>query len=663
MPAYDWLRRSRTLLYDAYWPPFHPRLAYDPAHGVATAQAMQADAIRFGTIGKWALFPSAHMPHHPELGGRDLLAETVAAAHAAGIRVVGYVPVAHGLPEAVVATKPGWAFVLDDGRAPAPIRHFAAPALVPVCPFGPYREAILAIAREVVDHQVDALYLDGPYYAWIWNGICQCPSCQRLYRAETGEALPSNAEAAADPAGARVARHRDWVAGRLVALVEDLRAVARRRDLPLVFNGCVAEYLRGEWQQRIIAAADGILLESARGGIKGVGRGVHLDKMVWNYTHAHTSFPRLSTVESEEQDELNGRLATAQGAAPIVSYAGRFLLPGSERGPVARLFADLARLAPLAAGSEPVPHAAVISAMDLQPTEGWNKEHRAGHDAHLYAAAGLLRDAGVQQVVLPREALTDPRLARYAAVVLAGVGELRPAEEAALTAWMEAGGTLLASGPLPAAQMRALCGAEPWQPDAATAATLAALRWDQIDATYDQYLAADAASGLPAGRHPFAEPQPVRALAGTSVLAHAVTGEDGTPLLPLLLEHRHGRGRALWFPCAIELAWERGNGVHRGLARLVAAALARGATPPFRLDAPRGVFSNLMEGPAGRLLHLVDEQNDRRDLPCRVALAAPAGARLRDALTGAAIAARREDGFLVCDLSLTRHACLHLEHA
>lgn len=647
--AFEWLRRSRTLLLDAYWPPFHPTLAYEPAQAVATTQAMGADTIRFGTIGKWALYPSAVMPNHPALAGRDLLAETIHHAHAAGIRVVGYVPVAHGLPAEVVASRPGWAFIDADGRPPPGQLHFAAPAVVPVCPFGPYRDAILAIVREVVHgHAVDGLYLDGPYYGWIFGGICHCPACAAQYRADTGCTLPIST---GDPT------HADWVAGKLVALIEDIRAIARERDLPLVFNGCVAEYLRGAWQQRAIAAGDGILLESARGGIKGVGRGVHLERIVWNYTHRHTCFPRLSTRELEEEDERSGRIAAAQGAAPIVSYAGRFLLPGAETAPVRRLFADLAAIAPLVTGSEPMAHAAVISARDLQPSEGWNREHHDGHDRHLYAVAGLLRDAGVQQVVLPREALTDPRLSGYAAVVLASVGELAPAEATALRAYVAGGGGLLVLGQAPAA-IADLLGAEAATPEPVIAARLAALRWDQVSAPYDIYLQA-ADDSLPAGRHPLGDVTPLRPSPGTTVLAHAVAGDDGTRLLPALFQ----RGRVAWLPSSVELLWAAGEGAHRGLARLVAAALDRIASRPRPciLTTPRGVFSNLMSGPRGTMLHLVDEQPDRESLRCSVAILALTGAVLRDAFTGAMLHSRRDGARLVCDLVFTRHACVHLQ--
>lgn len=649
-----WLRTSRTMLYDAYWPPFHPTLAYDPVEAVATAHRMGADTIRFGSIGKWALYPSAVMPQHPQLGGRDLLAETIAQAHAVGIRVVGYVPVAHGLPAEVVAARPGWAFVGEDGRQPPGQLHFAAPAVVPVCPFGPYRDDIIAIIREVVfGHDVDGLYLDGPYYGWIFGGVCHCAACRQGYAADTGRDLPRD--------GAPDRSHADWVAGRLVGLIEDIRAIASERDLPLVFNGCAAEYLHGSWQQRAITAADGFLLEGTRGGIKGVGRGVFLDRLVWNYTHRHTCFPRLSTRELEEEDERSGRIAVAQGAAPIVSYAGRFLLPGADEVPVRRLFADLAAIAPLMKGAEPMPHVAIVGARDLQPTEGWNREHRDGHDRYLYAMSGLLRDVGVQHVVLPREALGDPCLLEYAVVVLTSFGEVSPAEAAALRAYVQGGGGLLVTGVAPVA-LADLLGAESMTPTMEVAERLAALRWDQVGAPYDVYLeAADGA--LFGGRHPLGEVVPSRPWPGTAVLAYAVAGDDGARLLPALFERRLGTGTAAWLPAEIELTWAASDGVYRDLARFVGSAVDRISrrSRPCRLAAPRGVFSNLMRGSAGILLHLVDEQPDRASLSCSIDLTAPPGAKLCDAFDGTPLPAeRRGDRLVLVGYTFARRACLRL---
>ncbi len=42
------------------------------------------------------------MPPHPDLGGRDLIAETIAAARKLDTRVVLYLSVGHALPESLV---------------------------------------------------------------------------------------------------------------------------------------------------------------------------------------------------------------------------------------------------------------------------------------------------------------------------------------------------------------------------------------------------------------------------------------------------------------------------------------------------------------------------------------------------------------------------------
>ena len=184
-PEIEWLRRSRTLLYDAYWPPFYPRLDYDPEKGIAIAKKLNANAIRFGTIGKWALFPSKIMPQHPNLGGRDLLGETVKLALKNGIKIIGYIPVAHGLPGVMIRSeRPQWAFLVDDGMTPADQMHFGGPGIVPLCTFGAYRQDILKIVREVVDgYDVSAVYLDGPYQGMMFQGICQCAACKEIGRA------------------------------------------------------------------------------------------------------------------------------------------------------------------------------------------------------------------------------------------------------------------------------------------------------------------------------------------------------------------------------------------------------------------------------------------------------------------------------------------------
>ena len=175
------LKSLRTFLYDAYWPPFTPGLNYDPAHGIELCKKANANAIRFGSIGKYALYPSKIVPNHPKLNNRDLLQETIDAGKEAGIRVIGYIPVGHAVPAGwLKQLKPEWIFRDEAGEPVQPevqYRHFGGEPLFSVCAFGAYRQEIRAIVNEIIEHDVYAVYLDGPFQGWgVEHLICQCES-------------------------------------------------------------------------------------------------------------------------------------------------------------------------------------------------------------------------------------------------------------------------------------------------------------------------------------------------------------------------------------------------------------------------------------------------------------------------------------------------------
>lgn len=94
----EWLRRSRVLLFDASVAPFYPEIEFDARKIVGLCKEVGANAIRVGSIAKWAYYQTREMPMHPELGNRDLIREMVEVAHREGIRVVVHVPAGHGLP-------------------------------------------------------------------------------------------------------------------------------------------------------------------------------------------------------------------------------------------------------------------------------------------------------------------------------------------------------------------------------------------------------------------------------------------------------------------------------------------------------------------------------------------------------------------------------------
>ena len=73
------MQTARVFLIDAYEPPFAVKLEYDAEALARTMERMGANTVRIATMGKYALIPGVRFTPHPELGARDVLAETIAA--------------------------------------------------------------------------------------------------------------------------------------------------------------------------------------------------------------------------------------------------------------------------------------------------------------------------------------------------------------------------------------------------------------------------------------------------------------------------------------------------------------------------------------------------------------------------------------------------------
>jgi hypothetical protein len=90
-----WLTTCRTMICEAYNPPFYPSLDYEPAKAIQIATTLNADSLRYPAASYFAYFPTkSSYPVHPELK-RDPFRETVDLAHKNGLKVVAYVPLNH----------------------------------------------------------------------------------------------------------------------------------------------------------------------------------------------------------------------------------------------------------------------------------------------------------------------------------------------------------------------------------------------------------------------------------------------------------------------------------------------------------------------------------------------------------------------------------------
>jgi hypothetical protein len=125
-------------------------------------------------------YPTKVGRQHAGLKGRDIVAEMIERCHQQGIAVVLYVSVIHDRWAA--DQHPNWRIIHPNGG------HFGYGSRHGfVCPNSPYRDYVRAWARELAERfDLDGVRFDMTF----WVCVCYCPHCQRRWRDEVGGDLP-----------------------------------------------------------------------------------------------------------------------------------------------------------------------------------------------------------------------------------------------------------------------------------------------------------------------------------------------------------------------------------------------------------------------------------------------------------------------------------------
>jgi hypothetical protein len=535
------LKSLRTFLYDAYWPPFTPELSYDAAQGIELCKKANANAIRFGSIGKYALYPSRIVPSHPKLNNRDLLQETIEAGKNAGVRVIGYIPVGHALPAGwLKQLKPDWIFRNEAGEPVAPevqYRHFGGETLFSVCAFGAYRQAIRAIVNEIIDHDIYAVYLDGPYQGWgVEHLICQCESCKKRFMAETGYKLPDNQQKK-ELGGI----YLEWSRNNLLGLLREIRQTTKAKNLPLMMNRTAGLLCGTRFEIEMLKEVDCFLIESDHGGIEGCSVASALDKRIWNYTNRHAWHPRLSNAPFEQQSLLCGRNTLSFGGIPIISYAGRFFNSDKHIGSIARLFKDSEKALGIAPGAVMSRFACVLRNSNerqfaVADIDGVEITDEAINIADSFSASGI------PVMVLPDLFLDNAELINsFKILFVTEYIKLNPEREEFLHRFARNGGTVVFTGIVPPE----FTGVVPSVPDSRLQAAMDTQYW--CEKRYDCYLRSPGFDLLPQIKSHI-----LKSVDADVIAASIIFDADGEISYPSVFKRKTGKGCCIVFDSPIE---------------------------------------------------------------------------------------------------------------
>lgn len=416
---------------------------FDPQFWLDYFRQVRADAACLSAGGIVAYYPTDVPLHHRSawLGTSDPFGTLVAGCRALGMRVIARTD-PHAARDDVRQAHPDWIAVTREGE---PYRHWANPDLWVTCALGPYNfEFMDAVQREIVTrYRVDGIFAN----RWAGQGDCFCSHCRDNFRAATGLELPR----VTDPRDPGRRQFLEWRKARLTRLWRQfdagIRAInpeacfipngppdlrtggeiarilftdhqARRGMTPPWSNGQRAKELRAVMGRRPI------------GGIFSVG--------------LEEPYRWKDSVQSEPEIRLWVAEGTANGMRPWVTKFSGVLYDRRWLPMVDRLYQWHARHEPYLRNERPLARVALLHS---EQTATFHPGMAAGDRAgdHVLGMYHALVEARVPFEMVHEAFLTPDRLDPFKLLILADAAALSDAQCAAVRAYVQRGGSLLAT--------------------------------------------------------------------------------------------------------------------------------------------------------------------------------------------------------------------------
>jgi len=613
----DWLQTARVFLIDAYQPPFTPELEYD-AEAVAEAMVdMNANVLRFGTMGKYATIQGVRFSTHPDQGDRDLLAETITACKKRGIKVVAYISTGHKVAWSMVPGKyPEYAHITSPGGGPEKLQMMIDEDHGTVCWMTPYRKAFMDLVEHVVrDYDVDAMYFDAwrPQYFWTGMKTCFCKGCKKGFKRATGFEIPyheNRADYTEDELDI-VRKYNEWYFEEYIKIVQETRRLIKSyKDVPLISNvGNPVSMANSD--PRILEAMDAFLYERGESILhraEGVSlaKGAGLD--IWPYVGVYNTWQRVAYDGYNFQQQILTNLMFGGGS--IIAQPYPYVDHVENRHYVRDAFTIIKENEQDLSGLTNFPYVAVVYSHNNPP----------GHQKSNWWATADARNASLGsfaacihnhiQVSSLHEFLLDKpeQLKKYKVLYLADETWLSDQRIKNISEFVKDGGTLIAGYGTSLYNMSGekqsrfgleeLIRVRPIVPDKELEEFNIKYS-SKIRGPSDLYLMANAEGKKVLGEYwkdrlvPLWFYEQIEVLEGGRVLMDVVTGDGRRPVVPGVVMSEYGSGKVVYCTSAIEsLYLEEGIYVLGELIRDLINKTS-GENKPYSLEAPASLMSNL----------------------------------------------------------------------
>jgi hypothetical protein len=620
--AYEWIRGNRTLIAEAYNPPFYPSFDYVPAKAVSIATDLNCDSMRYPAASYFAYFPSkSGYPVHPDLRG-DPMRESLRLLRQADLRTIAYIPLNHPFMD-VRFTDPkydDWMKRYANG-SPMITEHYGFNRYHEGCLNSPIRNMIRGLTLEVLAYDFDVLYFDGPYQGMDHSvDWCYCSHCQEAYRKRFGKDVPDQKTASIDEQAQYIAWMRDEVA---IAFFHDIRELIRStRDVPVLFNDTSLLSKGEQWRSRAIPVADGFMFEAAdtpEEKLFNLQLGKSTGKVTWTYIGSHTEYNREHMkdkhargwfsypVEGQEL-LLDGAVATAAGVGCVYWGMQRFFYE-----PEAPLAYDSGRYVKEIYDLQQKHHE-LLRTLSSRPQVGilvsdqtinWYQGAHfvpAAYGNYYHGAFNLLKSLSIESEPFLDWAMTPALLERYSMIFAPNAVCLSDAQCAMLRQYVQQGGTLVAT------HMTSVCDelGRPRQ-DFGLSDVFGASFDDAEPFEFPDLYVKPASGDL------VPQDSQIMRVRATTCVVTATTLDRGNhrSLGPATMTHRTGKGNCLYLASGLEAIFEetRMDSVRSYLASLLMPHLQ--AQQTYTMDYIPGVIPHYMRSDQTIMLHLLADIGDK----------------------------------------------------
>ncbi len=639
---FDWLQTARVFLLDAYQPPFAPVLEYDAGAYAETMADMNANVLRFGTMGKYATIPGIRFTTHPDQKGRDLLQETIDACKPRGIKVVAYISTGHKLAWSMVTEDyPEYGQKSTPNGKPVRSHMFVGEDHGTVCWMTPYRQAFLDYVKHVVcDYEIDGAYFDSwvPHHFWPGRQLCYCDGCRNGFREARGLEIPYHENDEYTPGELKaIDQYHDWYweVYRKEVVTKVYELVKACKPVPLISN--IVNPRRMALQDSVVLSKmDGFLYERGASMLEraegvGVPRSVGLH--VWPYIGVYHNWPRLAFQGVNYQQEIYTNLM--YGGGSIIAQPTGYVTDTENKKYISEPFGLIKKHEAVLKGMENYPYVGVVFGYDSPPEHARKGGILGGEGNARTAARGAFAaclNEHVQVSSISEFVLDDPeKLRKYPVLYLASVPVLSEKRVRNIMEYVRNGGCLIATHATSLFDkagkrqlqfgLEELLKVKPVLPKGELAGIINSYQ-AMVGGPNDLYLLASETGSKAVGAEwkdklvPLWYYEPVEVLKGGEVLADIVTGDGRRPVLPGVVMSSYGKGRVIYSASDLESLYDtQGPDVVGRLIRKLVEIASVKQDPPFTLEAPAGLRANLSEKDNLLLLHLTNWTGNKYEKP------------------------------------------------